>query len=622
MQAMPRFGIGFRRQHFEELLEAPSAVDWLEVLSDNHLGAQGPRRAQLERLRGELPLALHGVSLNIASDAGPRADYLARLRALAAWIEPVFVSDHLCWTGLGGLESHDLLPVALTREVHSLVCERVARVQDALGRRLLLENASAYVAFRADEMDEAEFFRALCARTGCGVLLDVNNLYVNSRNLGVDPQRYLEALDADHVGYLHLAGHAELSDVRVDTHDSVVPDPVWRLYHRVARRFPHAPVILERDDAIPPLAELVRELEQARALWRGAVWGRAPVHAPHSEDAVRATSPAARAPAVGRSWRALQGEFWQRLVDKPPGFDHRSAPGLDALLSADRPVAAARGLRVYSDAYGENARRALATHFPALARALGEREFASLASAYLASHPSRSHDWVDFGARFADFVGAFPLRSDYGVAQRALAELAALEQAQLEVQEAPEEAPGVAPRDLLALLPEEWEQVRFRFVAAQRLLRCSHDVLPAVLAVARGESPPRPRRSACAYLVTRRGDVPGTDALDPRGAEILAALAGGATFAAACRRDGGDADVETGMAALALACARGALRELCFEIELTFPDGTQGMHTAKAGDELFSRPVVHSPVNVGGTDPHGILIELKNPAACPAPEER
>jgi uncharacterized protein (UPF0276 family) len=556
MRLPPRFGVGFRRQHFADLLAAPRAVDWLEILSDNYLRAGGERRAMLERLRGEWPMALHGVSLSIASDAGPRADYLAQLRTLADRIDPLFVSDHLCWTGLGGVESHDLLPVAYTREVLALVCERVERVQDALGRRLLLENASAYVAFRGEELGEAEFFRELCARTGCGMLLDVNNLFVNAQNLGLDPQRYLDALEPDAIGYLHLAGHAVLPDVRVDTHASDVPHGVWDLYAEVVRRFPHAHVMLERDDAIPALAELVRELEQARALWRGAASSE-PGRAPRGADpAVERAPLGERSREASPPWPSLREAFWQRVAGGGPASEGGE---LHELLDPTRPVAAARGLRVYADAFRETPRRALAAHFATLARAIGEREFSALAAAYLAEHPSRSHDYVALGARFADFVRRYPFEADFGVERATLAELAALEQAQLEVQEAPDEEPRVDADVLRALSAQDWERVRFEFVSASRVVRASHDVLPAIRAAARGTSPPRPRRAASAWLVTRPHGVACTDRIEARAAEILDALVRGLRFADAC---GSEADVTIGIAALGLACARGALRAL------------------------------------------------------------
>jgi uncharacterized protein (UPF0276 family) len=576
MASTPRFGLGFRKEHFADLLAAPQAVDWLELLSESWLCAGGARRAMLEQLRGRFPLTLHGVSLNLASDRGPRADYLARLRALADWLEPVAVSDHLCWTGLGGVESHDLLPVAHTREVLDLVCARVSRVQDALGRRILLENASAYVAFRADDMSEAEFFAALCSRTGCGMLLDVNNLFVNASNLGTDPDRVLAAIAPEHVGYLHVAGHAALPGLRIDTHGAPVADEVWALCARAVRRFPHAGVILERDTDLPPLSALLRELERARTFSRisGASEAEtarraAAIRAVEVEtSAVRAEAGPLREPEdPGGSWPALRQRFWERLVDKPLRFDHDGSAGLGELLDIGRPLAPARGMRVYSDAYAEMGRQALAAHFPALAQVTGERAFAALAAAYLAAHPSRSHDYVALGADLPNFLRASSARCA-GVAREALAELAALEQAQLEVQEANDAAARVTPEMLLLLLPEDWERVRFRFADAFRVVRCTHDVLPALAATARGEPAPRPARRRVAYLVTRDAGRPLTDPLDPQGADILAGLAEGASFAEACRApsdlapDGEAAAVEAGMAALGLACARGAVCEL------------------------------------------------------------
>ena len=261
----PLFGVGFRTPHAGEIARAPGPVDWFEVLSDHYLGVGGTRRALLERLRAAHPVALHGVSLSIAGSEPLDRRYLDGLAVLAAWLEPVFVSDHLCWTALGGHESHDLLPVACTREVLEHVAARVAHVQDRLKRRLLLENASAYVAFRAREMEEADFLAELARRTGCGVLLDVNNLVVNAANLGVDPKRALEALPAEAVGYMHLAGHAVLPDVRIDTHDAEVPGAVWTLFEAAVQRFPAAGVILERDDNLPEYGQLVAESSSRRA---------------------------------------------------------------------------------------------------------------------------------------------------------------------------------------------------------------------------------------------------------------------------------------------------------------------------------------------------------------------
>jgi hypothetical protein len=566
----PRFGLGFRSVHHEEILAAPRAVDWLEVLSDNFLAAGGARRAMLERLRGEYPLALHGVSLSIAGADPPSDEYLRGLRELAGWLEPVHVSDHLCWTALRGHQSHDLLPVAYTREVLDFVAGRVARVQDALGRRLVLENATAYVAFRDDELAEAAFFAELCRRTGCGMLLDVNNLYVNAHNLGADPEPWLDALPADAVAYMHLAGHAVLPDVRIDTHDADVPSPVWDLFEVAARRFPHADVIVERDDAIPPFASLAREVAWARERHAKALAQAPPAGA--GRAAARAARTAAAAgpaePGAPERWRALQRGFWERLVDKPVGFDHRPDAGLPELLDDGRPVAAARGMSVYSDAYAANLRRALETNLPALARVLSPRDFGALAGAYLRAHPPKGHDYVGLGAALPTFLRSHAFAQDYGVAREALSELAALEQAQLEVQEAPDAPGALAPGDLAAIPPEAWAEARFAFVPALRLVHATHDVLPVTEAVARGESPERPARLPVVYAVHRVNGRVRSERLTPDDAAVLGVLRRGGTFGEACAALDGDDDPHTVQAAarvLVDACARGwvaALRSL------------------------------------------------------------
>ncbi len=548
MRTPVSFGLGFRTQHFAALCDRPAGVDWLEVLTDTYLTAGGPRRAQLERLRRDWPIALHGVGLGIANDLPPRTDYVERLRRLAQQVEPLFVSDHLCWTGLGGRNSHDLLPVALTREVLEVVADRVARIQDTLGHRLLLENASAYVAFRGRELSEAELLAELCERTGCGVLLDVNNLVVNAHNLGLDPTEAIDRLAARHVGYLHVAGHSVLPDVRIDTHGDDVPDAVWELFRRVAARFPHAPVILERDDAIPPLALLTRELDTARAHWLEAARGE--------EAEASARRPAGAVTGVPeRAWAICQREFWSRLVDKPLRFEHRDT---EELLEPTLPVSPPRGLRVYSDAHASTMRSALASNFPALARVLSPRDFAALAAAYVAAHPSTSHDYVALGARLPGFLRRFALEDAYAVSAGALADLAALEQARLEVQEESDALEAeLTLEELAALCPDDWESARFELAPAHRVIFTEFALLPALRASAAGERIDPPLRAGSALLVSRRNGFITTEEIDPQSAEALCLFAPGAGFLQVCAALGGASAAPRVARALALASARG-----------------------------------------------------------------
>jgi len=261
------FGLGLRKEHFAELLAAPpSGVDWFEAISENFMVAGGKPLAVLEHVRRDFPLVLHGVSLSIGGIDPLSADYLDRLQALIERIEPAWVSDHLCWTGVDGINLHDLLPLPYTQECLAHVAGRVRQVQDRLGRQLVLENPSTYLTAAGNDMSEWEFLAALAEETDCLLLLDVNNVYVSACNHGFDPLRYLAAIPPTRVVQLHIAGHRDVDGFKIDTHDAPVCEAVWALYAQAARRFPAAATLLERDDAIPPLAELIAELDRARAI--------------------------------------------------------------------------------------------------------------------------------------------------------------------------------------------------------------------------------------------------------------------------------------------------------------------------------------------------------------------
>ena len=262
-------GLGLRRDHYQDVLSGRPDVPWFEVISENFMVPGGRPRHVLERVRADYPVALHGVSLSIGSAEPVKPDYLARLKALVGWVEPAIVSDHLCWTGLGGHNSHDLLPLPFTAEAVCTVASKVRQVQDALGRPILLENVSSYVAFRASEMAEWEFVAAVAEDADCHLLLDVNNVYVNARNQGFDPFRYLDGLPVSRVRQLHLAGHEDHGAVVIDTHDAPVCDPVWELFRHAVARFGPQPALIERDANIPPLGELVAEARRADAVLRG-----------------------------------------------------------------------------------------------------------------------------------------------------------------------------------------------------------------------------------------------------------------------------------------------------------------------------------------------------------------
>lgn len=260
------YGLGLRREHYQDFLETDVAVDFVEVISENFMVDGGQPRDILRRIRERHPVALHGVSMSIGSADGPRRDYLARLRQLADEIEPLFVSDHLSWSRIGGFNSHDLLPLPYTEEALGIICANIDQAQEALGRTMLFENPSSYLAFPGAAMSEWEFIAAMCKRTGCGLLLDVNNVYVSAANHGFDPHAFLDGIPADCVRQIHLAGHSRGDKLLIDTHDSPVPDGVWALYAHARARCGAVATMIERDAEIPPLAELMEELDTARRI--------------------------------------------------------------------------------------------------------------------------------------------------------------------------------------------------------------------------------------------------------------------------------------------------------------------------------------------------------------------
>jgi uncharacterized protein len=266
MTKLAGFGLGLRTPHYEAVLNEPHAIDWLEIITENYLVPGGKPLHHLERIRRRFPLVMHGVSLSIGSTDPIDLDYLAQVRALAERIEPHWISDHLCWTGIEGRNLHDLLPLPYTEEALASVVERVGQVQDALGRQILLENVSSYLTYRASDMSEWEFLREVAERADCAILLDINNIYVSSVNHGFDPLTYLQAMPRERVRQFHLAGHSDLGGHLIDTHDHPIVEPVWDLYCAAVAQFGAVPTMIERDDNIPSLGELVAELQVAREL--------------------------------------------------------------------------------------------------------------------------------------------------------------------------------------------------------------------------------------------------------------------------------------------------------------------------------------------------------------------
>ena len=262
------FGLGLRAQHYTEILEGGDTlpIDWFEVISENYMLQGGRPIHMLDRIRERYPMVMHGVSLSIASTQPLDMDYLASLKSLAERVEPKWISDHLCWTGVHGVNLHDLIPIPYTEEALNHVVSRIEQVQDFLGRRIAIENVSSYVEFEESEMEEWEFVAELARRADCWLLLDVNNVFVSGQNHEFDDAAFVDAIPADRVVQFHLAGHSEGDDCLIDTHDQPVCDEVFELYGKALERFGPVSTMIERDDNIPPLAELLAELNRAREI--------------------------------------------------------------------------------------------------------------------------------------------------------------------------------------------------------------------------------------------------------------------------------------------------------------------------------------------------------------------
>lgn len=260
------YGLGLRKEHYETVLNERPDVDWFEIISENYMVDGGKPLDYLTRIREHYPMVMHGVSMSIGSTAPLDCDYLKKLKDLIARVEPVWFSDHLCWTGVDGFNLHDLMPLPYTEEAVQHVSDRVSQVQDYMGRQMLLENVSSYVSYSDSQMTEWEFLTAVAERADCLILLDINNIYVSAYNHNFDAHSYLQAIPRERVYQFHLAGHTHENNLIIDTHDHPIADPVFELYAKALEHFGRVSTMIERDDHIPPLNELLAELSQVRRI--------------------------------------------------------------------------------------------------------------------------------------------------------------------------------------------------------------------------------------------------------------------------------------------------------------------------------------------------------------------
>lgn len=260
------YGLGLRTQHYQDILTEKPAVDWFEIITENYLVQGGRPHYFLEKICERYPIAMHGVSLSVGSTDPLNYAHLAQVKALAKKLQPAWISDHLCWTGVEGINMHDLLPLPYSEEALRHVVSRIKQVQDYLGCQILIENVSSYISYTDSCMTEWEFLTQVAEQADCKLLLDINNIYVSAFNHRFNPENYLNAIPLGRVQQFHIAGHTNCGKHLIDTHDQPVVDEVWALYAKAVQRFGRVSTMIERDDNIPPLNELLKELEQAKSI--------------------------------------------------------------------------------------------------------------------------------------------------------------------------------------------------------------------------------------------------------------------------------------------------------------------------------------------------------------------
>lgn len=262
------FGLGLRPEHYQSIITTQPQVDWFEIITENYMIPGGKPLYYLDKIRENYPVVMHGVSLSLGSTDPLDKQYLTEFKQLIQRVQPAWVSDHLCWTGVDGYNVHDLLPLPYTMDVVKHVASRIQRIQDYLGQQILIENVSSYLTYQDSDMSEWDFLNEIAQQADCFILLDINNIYVSGMNHQFDPLTYLNQIAIQRVKQFHLAGHSYLDHYIVDTHDQDVIPPVWELYGRACQRFGRVSTMIERDDHIPPLEELVTELQEARRISR------------------------------------------------------------------------------------------------------------------------------------------------------------------------------------------------------------------------------------------------------------------------------------------------------------------------------------------------------------------
>ena len=515
-------GVGLRTQHYPVILEEWPNMDWFEAISENYMDTGGRPLHILEKVRAHYPIALHGTSLSIGSTDPLSEGYLVRLKRLIEHIDPFIVSDHLCWCGVSGDALHDLLPLPFTEEALRHVVGRVNELQDFLGRKILLENVSTYVTYRHSTMPEWEFLTQIAKRSGSGILLDLNNLYVNSFNHQFDPHEYLKNIPGELVGQFHLAGHTDMGGYLFDTHSASVIDPVWDLYREALELYGPVSTLVEWDENIPPFPELVAEAERARKIYRGF-------------ESQKGTASMVSSKNGGSSKRLSNHpdiplakiQKWMKSKVQPASLNGNSKIG-GSVLNPQGGVPGEERMDVYAKGYLARIRETLKEVYEAVFHVLGTERFDELCKAYANRFPSRNYNLNYAGLHLPELLENFPLTKEFPF----LPDLAKFEWEVWGAFHSFDEIP-MKVGQMKNISPDDWERMQIIFQPSVRLFDSAWPVLDIWLA--RHEETQidfqnRPQQ----ILIGRRDDQIRCELLDKNQHGLLQGLLVGKTLGEVC----------------------------------------------------------------------------------------
>lgn len=439
-------GVGLRTEHFQEILEKKPKVDWFEAISENFMDTQGKPIKILEKVRADYPIGLHGTSLSIGSAGGLNPLYLDKLKKLADRIQPAIISDHLCWSEHAGKRLFDLLPLPFNAESLATVVRHVDQLQTYLGRRVLLENVSAYISFKHSEVPEWEFLNQVARQSGCGILLDVNNIYVNSFNHGFSPRDYLEGIDSDQVLQYHISGHTDKGKFLFDTHVGEIIEPVWDLYATAVQRFGDVSSLIEWDTEIRGFDELLALNEKSREVALSAT--RTTNHEPRPAiNSERGSWSVARGPLL----KEVQSMFSQEMFGK-------EKTKLSEILNEQANDPGIKRMDVYAEGYPARICEALTESYPAVLKVLGPGVFNESAAEFSKSRAFEHYNLNAVAPYFPDFLRLSPWQESFPF----LNDLADLERAVQLAFHAENQTPAT-PEDFSKKAVVDGENLIFRF---------------------------------------------------------------------------------------------------------------------------------------------------------------